>query len=272
MLIPFCRMRLTSTALLFAITACSSPPASTPTSSNEPAAPSASSAASAATPPPASSSGSASSADAGSPRERLMRNHFKEATVIRNAVINGNLSEAVAPAQALAQNEGLGKIDPSWQSSIDVLEYAAKRIQRSSDIPALAVAISDIGIACGACHKAAGGPKVQAEPAPPNDGTLAGRMHRHAWATERLWEGIYAPSDAAWKAGASALSGEPFPKEVLEKGDVHARSSADRFKGLVPTLAAKKTPQERGQAYASLLETCSACHTVTRKPKGAPAN
>lgn len=199
-----------------------------------------------------------------------MKNHFKEATVIRNAVIDGRLSDASRAAQSLPDNEGLGKINPSWQSSIDVLEYAAKRIQRSSDTPALAVAIADIAIACGQCHKAAGGPKIEAEPVPPSDGSLAGRMHRHAWATERLWEGIYGPSDPAWKAGASALSGEPFPKEVLEKGDVNARAAADRFKGLVPTLASKKTPQDRGQVYANLLETCAACHTATRKAK--PAN
>ena len=196
-----------------------------------------------------------------------MRSHFKEAGLIRTAVIDGVLSDAVAPAEALAKMDGLGKIEPAWQSSIDVLEYAAKRIRRNSDIPAAAAAVADIGIACGACHKAAGGPTVKVDAPPATDASLASRMRRHEWATERLWEGIFVPSDASWAAGAAALSADPFPKEILDKGDVHARSDAARFKSLVATAATKKTPQERGQFYAGLLETCSACHVVTRNAK-----
>lgn len=193
-----------------------------------------------------------------------MRSHFKETALIRTAVIDGVLSDAAAPAETLGDVDRLGRIEPGWQSSIDVLQYAAKRIRRSSDVPAIAAAIADIGIACGACHKASGGPKVTLEAPPAADGSLAVRMRRHVWATERLWEGIFVPSDASWKAGTAALSGESFPKELLDKGDVHARSSADRFKSLVATAASKKTPQERGQLYATLLETCSACHIATR--------
>jgi len=193
-----------------------------------------------------------------------MRQHFKETTLIRTAVINGVLSDAAAPAEALSNTDGLGKIEPAWQSSVDVLQYAAKRIRRSSDIPGAAAAIADIGIACGACHKAAGGPNVKVDAPPAADATLASRMRRHVWATERLWEGIFVPSDASWKAGVAALSGDSFPKEVLDKGDVHARAAADRFKSLVATAAGKKKPEERGQLYGTLLETCSACHLVTR--------
>lgn len=194
-----------------------------------------------------------------------MRSHFRETALIRKAVIDGKLADAVGPADALARTEGLGKIEPAWQSSIDVLQYAARRIQHGSDIPAAAAAVADIGIACGACHKASKGPRPTPTAPPSNDGSLEGRMQRHVWATERLWEGIYAPSDASWKAGADALSGEPFPKEVVDRGGVHARSVAERFKTIVATLGAKKAPDTRGQAYASLLETCSACHVTTKK-------
>lgn len=227
--------------------------------------------------PPASAATNPSSADAGgplpkgtadtsgTPRERLMRAHFYEAALIRRAVIDGRLADTIAPADALAKTEGLGKIEPGWQSSIDVLQYAARRLQHGSDVPAAAAAIADIGIACGACHASAGGPHPKPSTPPPMDGSLATRMSRHTWATERLWEGIYAPSNASWKAGVDALSSDPFPKEILDRGDVHARSDAARFKSLVATAASKRTPQERGQLYASLLETCAACHVSTRK-------
>jgi cytochrome c553 len=197
-----------------------------------------------------------------------MRSHFKEAGLMRIAVVNGVLSDAAAPAEALSNMEGLGKIDPSWQSSIDVLQYASRRIRSSSDVPAAAAAIADIGIACGACHKAVGGgPAVKVDAPPITDGSLQSRMRQHIWATDRLWEGLFVPSDASWKAGAAALSTDPFPKELLDKGDVHARSAAARFKSLVATAASQKKPAERGQLYATLLETCAACHAATRKTK-----
>ncbi|MBS2011356.1 MAG: hypothetical protein JST00_00480 [Deltaproteobacteria bacterium] len=269
------RSHLVPLGLLLALAACG-PETPTPTTPTSGVAPSTTGSPTVASPATTTSTGSVAPSPAaptvvedksGTPRERLMRSHFREVALIRAAVIDGKLADAVGPADALSRNEGLGKIDPSWQSSIDVLEYAAKRIQHGSDIPAVSAAVSDIGIACGACHKAAGGPKATAEPAPATGATLAARMSRHVWATERLWEGLYVPSDAAWKAGADALSGEPFPKEVVDKGGVHGRSAADRFKTIVGTLASKKSPQDRGQAYASLLETCSACHVNTRAPK-----
>lgn len=272
----FSRSDVPAALVLAALAACASPPPAAPPSSSARSAQASPADADAEAPPPrlaspdSAAQGPAKAPDAkpdtsGTPRERLMRSHFREAALIRKAVIDGMLADAVAPADALAKTEGFGKIDPAWQSSIDVLQYAAKRIQHGSDIPSTAAAVADIGIACGACHKAAGGPRATVEQPPSADGSLESRMRRHVWATERLWEGIFVPSDASWKAGGDALSREPFPKEVLDKGGVHGRSAANRFTSIVATLPSKKTPQDRGQVYASLLETCSACHVVTRK-------
>ncbi|MBI3205786.1 MAG: hypothetical protein HYZ29_29895 [Myxococcales bacterium] len=203
----------------------------------------------------------------GTARERLMRAHFKEVNALRKAVIDGAMSATIGPAETLGNTTALGTIPPKWQPSLDALSAAAKRFGQSPDLPAAAAAIADIGVACGSCHKTGGGPKVQVESPPAADKTVAGQMKRHAWATERMWDGLYGPSDAAWKAGADALSADPFPKEVLAKGGVHARSAASRFTGLVPTMTGKKTPEERAKLYAELLETCSACHMATRGGK-----
>ena len=203
----------------------------------------------------------------GTPKERLMRLHFKETAQIRAAVINGALADTAAPAAALSKLDGLGAIPAPWQPSLDAMQDAARRIGQSSDMPSVAAALADVGAACGSCHKAHGGPKVKFDAAPTAEDTLQGRMKRHAWATERLWEGLYVPSDASWKAGVDALSGDPFPKELLDKGGVHARSSASRFKSLVATAGTKQKVDDRTKLYASLLETCSACHMSTRGTK-----
>ena len=89
---------------------------------------------------------------------------------------------------------------------------------------------------------------------------MGDRMKRHMWATERLWEGIYGPSDEAWKAGAAALELDPFPKKELSKGGVHALSSAARFSKHAKHVGDRKTGEQRAKLYASLLATCSPCH------------
>ncbi len=193
----------------------------------------------------------------------LMRAHFKETELIRIAVINGNLSKAVGPAKKLAASDE-GKKLKKGGPALAAMKKAASRIGTSVDIPAAAAATADIGKACGACHRKGAGPKVEVSATPTAGKSLKSRMRRHVWATDRLWEGLYGPSEAAWKAGAEALSGEPFPKAVYKKGGVHARSAADRLKRLVGDAATQKTPDARAKMYASLLETCSSCHFVSK--------
>lgn len=201
----------------------------------------------------------------GTPREKLMRSHFKETELIRRAVINGELAGTSQAAETLTVVEGLGSLPKAWLPPIQALQAASVRIKNSSDIPATAAATADIGVACGACHSAGGGPNI-AVGAPPGAGdSLESRMERHVWATERPWEGLYGPSDKAWTAGAAALVGEPFAKEDLTGGGVHARSAASRFTKLAAGAGAERKPEGRARVYASLLETCSACHQAMRR-------
>ena len=85
-------------------------------------------------------------------------------------------------------------------------------------------------------------------------------VERHAWATERLWEGLTVPSSEAWQAGAKALSTTPFPAEILKQGGVHGRSAASDFGKLVVKAPTAKTLEERAALYAELLVTCGGCH------------
>lgn len=200
----------------------------------------------------------------GSPREKLMRAHFKEAELIRSALISGNVAAANGPADALTSVEGLSKAERS-SAAVKAIQSAAKRIRQSPDVPGAAAPFADLGVACGKCHRKGKGPKVELGAPPATDSGLKSRMQQHGWATERLWEGLYVPSDAAWKAGADLLAkNDSIPEEVLKKSGVHARSSAAQLKQLVATASDKKTPEDRAKLYASLLATCSACHAVTK--------
>ena len=196
----------------------------------------------------------------GSPLAQLMRTHFLQTAAIRRAIIWGNLSDAVAPAAAIAGMTGVEKLPVDWQQATRQLQVASARIGKSPDKPETAAATADIGVACGSCHRRIAGPRVKVGEAPPLGDTFMSRMIRHAWAAERLWEGLYVPSDAAWKAGAAALQGDAIPKDMLEKGGVHARSAASRFAQIAVQLPAQKQPAGRAKVYASLLETCASCH------------
>lgn len=198
--------------------------------------------------------------EGGSLRQRLMKSHFNQTALIREAVISGKIATAVRPADALTTMEGVETLPKQWRASVEQLQVASKRIREGVNIQEVAAATADIGRACAACHAAVSGPKIDVGDPPAGSDKLADRMKRHMWATERLWEGIYGPSDEAWKAGSAALALDPFPKQKIAKGGVHAFSSASRFSSLTKTAANNKTGEQRAKFYSSLLTTCAPCH------------
>lgn len=197
---------------------------------------------------------------AGSPVERIMQAHFKDALLIREAVIAGNLANAADPAHALTRIQNLDDLPEGWRGFVERMQQSARRIEDSTSTAQAAAAAADLGVSCGMCHQQQGGPKASTEPAPAEGTTVESRMKRHVWATERLWEGLSVPSDDAWNAGAKALSTNPFPQEVLKDGGVHARSAAGDFAKIVAKAPTKKTIDERAALYADLLVTCGTCH------------
>jgi len=270
-------------ALAIHLGACggTAPPPSSPqvsaTASAEPV-PAASSTEASAPPPPAapgptSASGSASTKPepraqaSGSPMAQLMREHFKEAEQIRHAVISGKQSDAVQPALALGSSVDIATLPEPWRPSVQLMFSASNRVQNSSDLAEAAAGTADIGLACGNCHASQGGPKAHLGEPPAAGDSVVGRMARHSWAMERLWEGLYLPSSVAWKAGARALQEDPFPAEVLERGGVYGRSAAKDFKQLAAQAGSKETPKDRGALYAGLLGTCATCHIATGRGK-----
>ena len=208
----------------------------------------------------------------GSPLDRVMKAHFKDALLIRQAVIEGRPERAAEPAAALKDlDDDLDKLPKGWRGFVERMQDAARRITDSTSSAQAAAAAADLGVSCGMCHETHGGPKASNEPAPLEGTTLDSRMKRHGWAADRLWEGLFVPSDAAWGAGAAALSTAPFPKEILKAGGVHARSAASEFGKLVAKAPAQKTAEQRAALYAQMLVTCGACHSATGEAPSAPA-
>ncbi len=196
----------------------------------------------------------------GASSARIMQAHFTDALLIRQAVIEGRPDLASKPATVIANAQTLDKVPDGWRPFIRDMQQTAQRITDASAPAVVAAAAADLGVACGACHVEFGGPKPSKDGPPPRGETVESRMAHHAWATDRLWEALSVPSDAAWLAGAKELSTDPFPAEVLKKGGVNARSAAADFVKLVAKAPAKKSMQDRAALYAELLVTCGTCH------------
>jgi hypothetical protein len=196
-----------------------------------------------------------------------MHAHFTDALLIRKAVIAGTPERAADPALALARTVSPADLPPAWRKSVERMQQIAAGINDSTSAAQAAGATADLGLACGGCHQSMGGPKGSSGPAPAAGGGLDKRMQRHAWATERLWEGLTVPSSDAWNAGAAALSGSPFPAEILKQGGVHGRSAANDLVALVEKAPGKKTLEERAALYAELLVTCGNCHRAINEAR-----
>jgi cytochrome c556 len=200
----------------------------------------------------------------GSSIDRIMQAHFRDALLIRQAVIAGSPEDAVDPAHVLTHIQDLDQLPDGWRVFVERMQAVAGRIQDSTTSSLAAAATADLGLSCGTCHQRHGGPKASVEAAPASGPDIKSRMARHVWATERLWEGLIVPSKDAWTAGAQALEVAPFPGEVLNQGGVYARSAADDFTKLAASAPSKKTPEQRAALYAELLVTCGTCHRAMK--------
>lgn len=196
----------------------------------------------------------------GASLDRVMKAHFKDALLIRSAVIAGLPQNAANPATVLALIENLDDLPRGWRPFVERMQLDAQHVRDATSAAQAAAATADLGVSCGACHQALGGPKASSEPPPAAGATLESRMQLHVWASERLWEGLTVPSGEAWNSGAKALDGGPFPDDLLKQGGVHARNAAAELAKLVKQAPSKKTTEQRAALYAELLVTCGACH------------
>ncbi len=130
-----------------------------------------------------------------------------------------------------------------------------------TDVLPVARAFGRIGTACASCHTELGADvRFPIELPPPTSPNVVEQMRRHAWAAERLWEGLAGPSNASWTAGAAALIGMP-----VDFGDnERAIRLVARLQDLAAQARAAVTPERRADVYGDLLETCALCHGTVR--------
>lgn len=195
-----------------------------------------------------------------------MHARFGAARRIEQAIAFSDLARAQSEARYLAALEETDLL-PAWRPYVDAIRGAALELDRASDVMAAARLAALVGDRCASCHEAiAAKVAFPDEPPPVTTPTLAARMLGHQWAATRMWEGLIAPSEERWQAGARALTTVPLamvaqaatPDSPLDIDDV-ARVRLYAQRALTPQPRAA-----RAELFGTLLATCAHCHAVLR--------
>ena len=205
------------------------------------------------------------------PQSARMSEHFTRAGQLYAAVARGLLDSVHVRAQDILDHETGEGLPARSMGYVDELRSFTSLAARAPDVESAASAVARVGAACGACHTSLKrgpryGKQILGGP-PPEESTVAGRMHRHRWAADRLWEGLIGPSDEAWRAGAVVLRDAALYTDALTR-DVAQYEQVTKLAWTVHEIGARADlePEWRSRSaiYGELLGTCARCHALLR--------
>ncbi len=182
--------------------------------------------------------------------------HYARVGEIHAAVVDGAVDDTRAPARWLATHRE-DQFPAAGHEALEAMRNEARIIAAERELASLGRSVARMGNACGSCHSAlGGGPRIAVGEPPPTSSVPSEYMKRHAWATDRLWEGLIGPSGPAWAAGAGVLGSSPMDFGTNDQ----ANRLAKRVQELSKAASEASTPRDRASVYGELLETCSLCH------------
>jgi mono/diheme cytochrome c family protein len=199
--------------------------------------------------------------------ERLaqMEHHFRQVSLIQEAVIRGDLRAVREPAKLLAEAEAPRDVAASTAPYVAAMRLAAKRAGDAQDFASVAAATSSMLLSCGDCHRTAGTMPAPVTPKRPDVGGLVGHMLEHQRATDEMLEGLFIPSETQWLRGAARFVGAPLQQKSLlrdEKLTPEIRKAEERVHQLAERAIKATAWKDRGDIYAQILTTCASCHTL----------
>ena len=202
--------------------------------------------------------------------EKHMWSHFRAAADMQAAVVRGDLPALKEPATWLAEHDEVG-LPTGAEPFVGELRRAALRAAEARRIEEAGAAIGRVAAACGSCHRELGvelRPTEHLEPPPGEADDVQMHMVRHAWAADRLWEGLVMPSGEAWAAGAKVFGEEPLDALDMSFEDPRGvHEAAKQTHALGERAGLETEPSLRARTYGELIASCAACHQITgRQP------
>lgn len=192
-----------------------------------------------------------------------MHARYGGALRLEQAIALSDLERAHAEAHAVSILDEPNVL-PEWRPYFETVSEAARQVELSSTEEAAARQFATLGLRCAHCHEATAA-KITL-PSPPLPIVGASRMAAHQQAALEMWEGLMAPSDEHWLAGAQALTTVPL---TLMAQAVTPTSDQDVDDVARVRLYARRAltvgdKDLRAETFGALLATCAHCHAVLR--------
>ena len=192
-----------------------------------------------------------------------MGEHFWAVADAHDAAIQGNVEGIREAARWLAEHEDPEGFPLAAGPYLDTLRVRSARTAEARDLATAALGLSTVAAACGSCHSALGMPLATVLDEEPDAGDdLRGSMGAHIRAADLMWEGLVAPSSAAWASGADLLASVQLDPEDVTGSGTEAQLVEDLLDRLLDIAAQGNSVgvEARPQVYGQLVATCGHCH------------
>lgn len=197
---------------------------------------------------------------ASSPAALPMQQHWEAGNALQHAMVRGDLTAARRAAARIAEVEEIPGL--TWDAGpyLTRMRTEAIAVRSATSFQQASEAAGRMGAACGMCHAHGDvGPRPETATTAPSVDEEDPEYHmiRHAWAMDRMWEGLVVPSVDRWQAGARVLAGQPLsamgltPEVSLLAARVHemGRQALDDVDA-----------EKRGERFGKILTDCAGCH------------
>ena len=192
-----------------------------------------------------------------------MQLHFDDLRSLERVLLAGDLARGTTLAHLLVRQADT-PITRAWDQDLLAVSQAALALTRATTVDEALRREARVGAACASCHAHALSLPVFGTLAevPGDLPTVEARMARHAWATDRLWEGLVGADDVRWSQGLEVLAQTEAPVAALAS----APPRQLRLQQLArDTLTAPPASLDaRATTYGDLLVICADCHTRRR--------
>lgn len=199
---------------------------------------------------------------ASSPAALPMQQHWAAGNDLQHAMVQGDLAAARRAALAISEVDEIPGLMADAVPYLQGMRVEAEAVRNAPTFEEAAHAAARMAAACGACHShqtQGAGPRPEgATTAPaPGEGGTQSHMLLHAWAVDRMWEGLVVPSSDRWRAGARALAEQPISAAGFspEVGLIGARVHEMARQGLEDP-----TPADQADRLGRILSDCAGCH------------
>lgn len=200
------------------------------------------------------------------PTQLLMRAHFEKAIEARSALIADDMEAARTAMAWLAGNDaGQNELPEALRPHLAGMREKAGTFAAATTFSQAGEAFAGMLTHCGDCHaEAHTGPRFP-DVAAPQGTELRDRMRKHAWAADRMWEGLILRDQARYDDAARSLADVVVRAEELPANTndpVRVQAVADNVRALAAAGLASTDWPTRAQNYGKFLATCATCHRM----------